>query len=174
MKVARPCLRIALLGQPQLQWDGAPWAFRAPSRSLSLLVYLLLHMDETSTRDNIALTFWPDLLPPDGRAKTARIPPVFAWGVTGGDIDAMDFGRQSDATMEPGIFDLVGMSPSSSDLPPTRSQLRTRLKSTAVILPIVSTMSGCRARVNGCANCRVACCGSLSNQGAGETSLAAR
>jgi len=69
MKVARPCLRIQLLGQPQLEWDGAPLGFRAPSRSLSLLVHLLLHRDETLARDSISVTFWPDLLRPDGRTK---------------------------------------------------------------------------------------------------------
>ncbi len=62
-------MRIQLLGQPKLQWGGAPFGFRGPPRSLSLLVYLLLHKAESVTRDSIVFTFWPDLLQSDGRAK---------------------------------------------------------------------------------------------------------
>lgn len=36
---------------------------------LSLLVYLILHRDETLARDTIALVFWPDLPDSDGRAR---------------------------------------------------------------------------------------------------------
>jgi predicted ATPase/DNA-binding SARP family transcriptional activator len=64
-----PILQIRLFGQPQLREDSGPLSFRASTSALTLLVYLLLHRDELSARDAVALLFWPDLPESEARAK---------------------------------------------------------------------------------------------------------
>ena len=62
-------LQIRLFGQPQLHNADAALVLRAPARLLSLLVYVLLHRDQTLSRDAVAVRFWPDLLPSEARAR---------------------------------------------------------------------------------------------------------
>jgi len=69
MNAAPPGLQVRLFGQPQLHDASGPIDFRAPTRALSLLVYLLLHRDQALTRDAVASMFWPDLPESDGRAR---------------------------------------------------------------------------------------------------------
>jgi DNA-binding SARP family transcriptional activator len=62
-------LEICLFGRTHLLFEGAPLAFRAPARALTLLAYLLLHRDRPLARDAVAVAFWPDLGESDARAR---------------------------------------------------------------------------------------------------------
>jgi predicted ATPase/DNA-binding SARP family transcriptional activator len=69
VNAARPGLQVRLLGQPQLHDGSGPVDFRAPTRAISLLMYLLLHQDQALARDAVASMFWPDLPESEGRAR---------------------------------------------------------------------------------------------------------
>jgi predicted ATPase/DNA-binding SARP family transcriptional activator len=69
VNAARPTLQIRLLGDAQLREDGAPFGFRAPARTLSLLVYLLLNRDKPLPREGVAYLLRPDLPESEARAK---------------------------------------------------------------------------------------------------------
>jgi|GEM_PF-1727904 len=62
-------LLIDLIGPVQLSYQGRPFEFRAPDRTLALLAYLLLHRDQELTRDRIAFALWPDLPEADALVK---------------------------------------------------------------------------------------------------------
>lgn len=67
MNPAPAILDIQLFGQPQLREGDKPFAFRAPARALSLLVYLLLNRNESLAREDVAFRFWPDI--PESAAR---------------------------------------------------------------------------------------------------------
>jgi predicted ATPase/DNA-binding SARP family transcriptional activator/Tfp pilus assembly protein PilF len=55
-----PTLRIRLLGEFQIEYDGAPLAGLSSARLQSLLAYLLLHRDAPQARAHAAFRIWPD------------------------------------------------------------------------------------------------------------------
>jgi len=53
-------LYVALLGHARLEFDGEPFAFTAPRKTLPILGYLLVHRAAAISRDFLAFTMWPD------------------------------------------------------------------------------------------------------------------
>jgi predicted ATPase/DNA-binding SARP family transcriptional activator len=66
-------LEIFLLGPPRLRYHGVPFGFRGNQRTLSLLVYLLLHRRQPVLRDVLAQTLWPDVPTDQGRARVRGV-----------------------------------------------------------------------------------------------------
>ena len=65
-------LEIRLLGAPEFAYDGAPFRFSAPPRTLPLLAWLLMHRRAPLQRDAIAFAFWPDASEEDARGDLRR------------------------------------------------------------------------------------------------------
>ena len=57
---APPCLRIRLLGDLLIDYDGVPVDSLARPRCQALLAYLLLHRDAPQSRRHLAFLLWPD------------------------------------------------------------------------------------------------------------------
>ncbi len=55
-----PCLRIRLLGEFRIDYDGAPVDGLTRPRCQALLAYLLLHRDAPQSRRHLAFLLWPD------------------------------------------------------------------------------------------------------------------
>ena len=53
-------LRVQLLGDPEVRFDGSPVEALTSSRLLSLLAYLIVHREGARSRPRIASTFWPE------------------------------------------------------------------------------------------------------------------
>jgi len=65
-------LEVRLLGTPEFVYDGTPFRFNAPPRTLPLLGWLLLHRPGQVQRDSVAFAFWPDALEEDARSDLRR------------------------------------------------------------------------------------------------------
>jgi DNA-binding SARP family transcriptional activator len=65
-------LSIQLLGDVTIRYDGRLVPFKAPPRTLPLLAYLLLHRQETVSRERVAAQLWPDDHETDARANLRR------------------------------------------------------------------------------------------------------
>jgi predicted ATPase/DNA-binding SARP family transcriptional activator len=65
-------LEIRLLGQPEFVYDGAPFRFNAPPRTLPLLAWLVLHRRAPALRDSVAFALWPDAAEEDARGDLRR------------------------------------------------------------------------------------------------------
>jgi len=65
-------VRIHLFGRPHLTNDDTPLKFKAPTRALSLLTYLLVHGTMPLPRDSVAFALWPDDMEADARANLRR------------------------------------------------------------------------------------------------------
>ena len=61
-------LRIQLLGSFQVNDEDKPIARLQSERLQALLAYLVLHRDQPVSRQQLAVTFWPDTT--DGQART--------------------------------------------------------------------------------------------------------
>ena len=57
---APPCLRIRLLGDVRIEYDGVSVDGLARPRCQALLAYLLLHRDAPQSRRHLAFLLWPD------------------------------------------------------------------------------------------------------------------
>jgi hypothetical protein len=55
-------LRVRLLGQFHLTFDGRPALGPITARLQSLLAYLLLHADAPQSRAHLSFLFWPDTI----------------------------------------------------------------------------------------------------------------
>ncbi len=64
-------LEIRLLGVPSFSFDGAPWAFSAPPRCMSMLALVALAKAPRS-RASIAAALWPDELESEARTNFRR------------------------------------------------------------------------------------------------------
>ena len=53
-------LRVQLLGDPEVRFDGSPVEAFASRRLQSLLAYLIVHREGARSRPRIASTFWPE------------------------------------------------------------------------------------------------------------------
>jgi DNA-binding SARP family transcriptional activator len=53
-------LSICLFGNARFSYDGEPWRFSAPPRTLPLLAYLILRRGKVVTREAAAFALWPD------------------------------------------------------------------------------------------------------------------
>jgi DNA-binding SARP family transcriptional activator len=62
-----PTLRIQLLGEFSLNYDGVPLTAISTPRLQSLLTYLVLHRYAPQSRQHLAFLLWPDL--PEARAR---------------------------------------------------------------------------------------------------------
>ena len=65
-------LEIRLLGAPEFAYDGAPYKFSAPPRTLPLLAWLVLHRRSPLSREALAFHFWPDLAEEDAKSDLRR------------------------------------------------------------------------------------------------------
>jgi DNA-binding SARP family transcriptional activator len=70
--MAEDGLRVHLLGQPRLFFDGASFQFAGKRKALPLLAYLLLHRSNRIARDFLAFTLWPDTEEPEALAALRR------------------------------------------------------------------------------------------------------
>ena len=53
-------LEVALFGHVRLAFDGKPFEFTAPRKTLPILAYLLLHRHAAVSREFLAFLMWPD------------------------------------------------------------------------------------------------------------------
>ena len=53
-------LAINLFGAVCFSFEGQPWRFSAPPRTLPLLAYLILHRNKALNREAVAFALWPD------------------------------------------------------------------------------------------------------------------
>jgi DNA-binding SARP family transcriptional activator/Tfp pilus assembly protein PilF len=53
-------LEVALFGHVRLAFDGKPFEFGAPRKTLPILAYLLLHRNAAVSREFLAFLMWPD------------------------------------------------------------------------------------------------------------------
>jgi predicted ATPase/DNA-binding SARP family transcriptional activator len=53
-------LRISLLGDFQISFDGDAWRLNAPPMTTPLLAYLLIHRSQEVPRETLAFSLWPD------------------------------------------------------------------------------------------------------------------
>ena len=65
-------LHVRLFGSPRFEWDGKPWTFVAPPKTLPLLAFLILHRGATLHREMVASALWPDEPQEDSRANLRR------------------------------------------------------------------------------------------------------
>jgi DNA-binding SARP family transcriptional activator len=65
-------LEIRLFGEPVLTFEGAPWRFAPPPRTVPLLAYLALRPGTPVTRARLAALLWPDDPEEDARGKLRR------------------------------------------------------------------------------------------------------
>jgi DNA-binding SARP family transcriptional activator len=65
-------LRVHLLGQPHLTYDGVPFAFSGRPKVLPLLAFLLLDTTAPLGRSRIAASLWPDDTDAVARANLRR------------------------------------------------------------------------------------------------------
>jgi len=70
--MAEDGLRVHLLGQPRLFFEGAPYPFAGKRNALPLLAYLLLHRHKRIAREFLAFTLWPDADEPEALAALRR------------------------------------------------------------------------------------------------------
>ena len=55
-----PRLEVALFGHVRLAFDGKPFEFGAPRKTLPILAYLLVHRQAAVSREFLAFLMWPD------------------------------------------------------------------------------------------------------------------
>jgi len=53
-------LEVALFGHVRLAFNGKPFAFEAPRKTLPILAYLLVHRQAAISREFLAFLMWPD------------------------------------------------------------------------------------------------------------------
>ena len=68
-----PPLRIRLLGELDLRYDGAALPPLESARAASLLAYLLLHRRAPQPRQRLAFLFWPDSNEPQARTNLRHV-----------------------------------------------------------------------------------------------------
>ncbi|HEX2183788.1 MAG TPA: AAA family ATPase [Rubrobacteraceae bacterium] len=68
-----PTLRIRLLGELDLRYDGAPLPPLESARAASLLAYLLLHREAPQPRQRLALLLWPDSTESQARTNLRHV-----------------------------------------------------------------------------------------------------
>ena len=147
-----PCLRIRLLGDLLIDYDGVPVDSLARPRCQALLAYLLLHRDAPQSRRHLAFLLWPDsseaqaltnlrhvlhdlqaaLPDPDGGRWLVATPQTLQWD-----------------TMAPLDLDLIALSRVPAAMPP-RPSCRVRSISTAGIFCPRAMTTGCCPSENGC------------------------
>jgi len=54
-------LEVALFGHVRLAFDGKPFEFGAPRKTLPILAYLLVHRHAPISREFLAFLMWPDV-----------------------------------------------------------------------------------------------------------------
>ncbi|HTV75210.1 MAG TPA: BTAD domain-containing putative transcriptional regulator [Candidatus Acidoferrales bacterium] len=69
---AHAVFRIHLFAQTRFVFDGNPFKFSAPPRTLPLLAYLVMHRAAYLTREQIAFALWPDDKEDEAREKLRR------------------------------------------------------------------------------------------------------
>jgi predicted ATPase/DNA-binding SARP family transcriptional activator len=71
-EVELDCLQIQLFSRLQLFYRGEPLKFNAPSKTASLLAYLLINRDRSVARETLAFALWPDESEDKARANLRR------------------------------------------------------------------------------------------------------
>lgn len=67
-----PSFEIFLLGQPRFVFEGQPFRFSAPPKTLQLFAHLMLYRAAPAPREKLAFTLWEDETEEDARANLRR------------------------------------------------------------------------------------------------------
>ncbi len=105
---AFPALRIALFGQPSLEYAGQRVKWSAPPKTLPLLAYLVLRSSTALSRDSIAFALWPDDPEETARANLRRhlyqlqrsLPPADGEPWLLADADSLQWNPQAEAWVD--------------------------------------------------------------------------